>query len=399
MAGELDPAHRTLVFFDLSYLQKINGDLRGPVDFWVKAGSVFRISENFSAEASLNHFCRHETSLFNPSILNFNELIGRIWAGRDGLRAGFGLGVFIGGTPGFDGMAVFSLEASRVLLPEISLWGEIKWVDFSELVYEAEASVALFPGTDLILSEIKPYRLPSTTHLGVRFRSADGRAKILDGFELSAGTYPFYDVYKLHIDGAFRLALLEEPSRRLLFDVSFRSPVLAGSKFLGEFWPDRMMYLISAEYEKPVGRLWASWYGRYFADMPVDKSESFQASVATGLALKNQPDFNLLHEPLRFEIRAGYDLKFDYDFALNLGLNATDTRAAARPGVETRLEATGKRRVVEARIFIDFGRKILLRPFIGVRRITPLAGESRSDGSFKRTLTAGIAFFKWFKGS
>ncbi len=395
LAGLLSGKKDTLVFFDLSYFQKINGDLQGPIDFWVRTGAVVRVSDTLSLETSFNHLCRHQTSLFTPQVLNLNELLGRIWTRSGPFRAGFGFGAFVNSVKGYHALAILNLEANRVLLPEITLSGELKWVNLSELVYEAEMAVSLLPGTDLVLSEIKPYQLPRSTQLSVRLRSTDVRSKLLEAFDLSGCIYPFYDIYKLQIDGSFRLVPFQNSSRRLLFDLAFRSPVLAGSGFWGQFYPDRMMYLLAAEYEWPAGRWFAAWYGRYFVDMPVDKAEPFKSSAATGLVLRNQPDFNRLRVPLRFEVRAGYDLKFDYDFALKAGINTVGT-GNLRAGLEVRVEANGERRAVESRVFLDFGRTVSLRPFLGLRRITPLAGESASDGKFRRIFTAGLSFFKWF---
>lgn len=395
LAGLLSAASDSLIFFDLSYLQKINGDLQGPIDFWVKGGAVIRISKNLSFETSFNHLCRHQTSLFTPRVLNLNELIGRVWTGNGSIRAGFGFGAFVNSSAGHNTLAVLNLAASRILLPEVSFSGEVKWVNFSSFVFEAEMAVALLPGTDLVLSEIKPYQLPRSTQLSIRLRSTEHRNKLLEAFDLSGSIYPFYDSYKLQVDGAFRLVPFEKSSRRLLFDLAFRSPILAGTSFWGQFYPDRMMYLLSAEYERPVGRLFGAWYGRYFVDMPVDKDEPFKASAATGLALRNQPDFNRLRIPVRFEVRAGFDLKYDYDFALKAGVNTTG-KGAVRAGLEVRVEANGERRAAEGRVFLDAGRGVSLRPFIGLRRITPLAGKSASDGQFERIFTLGLSFYKWF---
>jgi hypothetical protein len=395
LSGLLPGRGRNRIFLDLSYLQKINGDMEGPIDFWIQTGLVTRLSDGFSAEASLNHFCRHQTSLFSPSILNLNELTGRIWVRQGNFRAGIGLGTYIGGSPGYDRLAVFNLSGTGFLIPELYFSGEIKWVNFSEVLYEAELAIALSPGAELILAELKSYRLPPATHLGVRFGSEGERSRFLDGFDLAVSAYPFFDAYKLIVDGAFRLAFLRETSRRFFFDIAFHSPVLTGSGFWGQFWPDRMMYAVSAEYERPVGRLLAALYGRYFADMPVDKAVAFRASAATGVALRNQPDFNRLDLPLRFDIRAGFDLKFKYDFGLKLGVN-TLGGAGWKAGLEARLEANDERRAAEARVFLDFGRDISIRPFVGIRRVTLLAGDSTSNGAFRRILIAGISFYKWF---
>ncbi|MCX6565332.1 MAG: hypothetical protein NTW38_02745 [Candidatus Aminicenantes bacterium] len=395
LSGPFPGPGRNRIFLDLSYLQKINGDMEGPVDFWIQTGLVTRLSDGFSVEASLNHFCRHQTSLFSSYILNLNELIGRVWVRHGNLRGGIGLGTYIGGSPGYDHLAVFNMSGTGFLFPELSFSGEIKWVNFSEVLYEAELAIALSPGAEVILAGLKPYRLPPATHLGVRFGSEGGRSRFLDGFDLAIGAYPFFDAYKLMVDGAFRLALLRETSRRFFLDIAFYSPLLTGSGFWDQFWPDRMMYAVSAEYERPLGRLFAALYGRYFADMPVDKAVAFRASAATGVALRNQPDFNRLDLPLRFDIRAGLDLKFKYDFGLKLGIN-TPGEAVWKAGLEVRLEANDERRAAEALVFLGFGRDISIRPFVGLRRVTPLAGDSTSDGAFRRILMAGISFYKWF---
>ena len=129
--------------------------------------------------------------------------------------------------------------------------------------------------------------------------------------------------------------------------------------------------------------------------MPVDKAVAFRASAATGVALRNQPDFNRLDLPLRFDIRAGFDLKFKYDSGLRLGAN-TPGGAGWKAGLEAQLEANDERRAAEARVFLYFGRDISIRPFLGMRRVTLLAGDSTSDGAFRRILIAGISFYKWF---
>jgi len=395
LAGPVAFDRRSRAFLDLSYLQKINGSLEGPIDFWIRTGIETRLSERLSLEASLNHFCRHQTSLFSPSILNLNEWVGRIWVRNDGLRAGLGLGVYVGGSPGYDGLLILNLAVPHILVPELSFESELKWVNFAEILHETTFAIALTPGTDLIIAAAKQYRLPRTTHLGLRFRPEGPNARLLDGFNMALGAYPFFDAYKLMVAGAFRLALLREPSRRFFLEIDFHSPVLSGSGFWGQFWPDRMFYTVSAEYERPVGKFYVAWYGRYFADLPVDKAVPFRASVATGLALRNQPDFDRLDSPVRFEIRAGFDLKFDYDFGAKLGINTMGS-SAWKAGAEARVDVNAERRTAEAVVFAAFGRDVSVRPFVGIREVKPLASERIPDGSFKRILTAGIAFHKWF---
>lgn len=66
-----------------------------------------------------------------------------------------------------------------------------------------------------------------------------------------------------------------------------------------------------------------------------------------------------------------------------------------KAGLDVRLDANDARRAVEARVFLDFGREVSVRPFVGVRRVVPLAGDSASDGTFRRIVTAGISFYTW----
>jgi hypothetical protein len=50
----------------------------------------------------------------------------------------------------------------------------------------------------------------------------------------------------------------------------------------------------------------------------------------------------------------------------------------------------------EWKAFLDFGREISLRPFIGVRKMTEKDVAPSGHDSFKRNLIVGIVFFKWF---
>ena len=47
--------------------------------------------------------------------------------------------------------------------------------------------------------------------------------------------------------------------------------------------------------------LFAAWVARYRLALPVDKDRPFTASLFTGLALRNQPDFDELGQDVRYE--------------------------------------------------------------------------------------------------
>jgi len=111
--------------------------------------------------------------------------------------------------------------------------------------------------------------------------------------------------------------------------------------------------------------------------------------------VRNQPDFYLLKLPIRFEIRAGFDLKYDYDLGVKLGLN-TIHPTGWNLGLEGRLEANGNRRLVEGRFFMDTGRDLSFRPFLGIRRVTWPA-DNPADRRIDRIFEAGVQFLKWFR--
>ena len=386
---------RSRAFADLSYLQRLNGRLEGIVDFWLGAGIEHRVSKTISAEAGLNHFCRHLTSNRNARVLNLNELVGRLRLQGEDALVGFGLGTYIGGSPGYDALAVMNLRLSRLFLEELRLEAEFKWVNFEDWLYEAGFSLALAPGTELFLKSASTYEYPRTAYLGIRFLSEGRNARHVESLDLSAGAYPFYDTHKLLVLGGYRLAFFREPGRRFLLEADFRSPILDGRSFLGEFWPDRMLYTLSAEYERTAAGVFAAWYGRYFVDIPVDKDVPFRASLATGLAFRNQPDFDRLEKTVRWEIRAGADFKFDYDLGAKFGVNAVGPKSV-RPGAELRLQANAERREAEGLAFLEFGTSLAVRPFIGLRKISYLAGGPPPPDPFRRKISAGLALHAWF---
>ncbi len=305
---------------DVSYLQRINGSQEGAIDYWVRGGLETRISDTVSFEVSLNHFCRHLTSVLNPYVLNLNELVGRFWVRRDDIELGLGYGPYIGGSRGYDDIMILDFNLPRLLIPELSLETEWKWANFRDVYYDAALSVGLTRGADIFIRATHHYAYPATAYIGLRFRSDGAIGRIVDKLDLEAGVYPYFNMHKLLVSGGYRLEFLHGPERRFFIDVDFRTPILSGSGFLGQFWPDHMLYDIAAQYERTLpGRLYGGWYARYFLDMPVDKALRFRSGLATGLALRNQPDFNRLDKPVRFEIAAGYDFVFAYDLRVRLG--------------------------------------------------------------------------------
>jgi hypothetical protein len=140
----------------------------------------------------------------------------------------------------------------------------------------------------------------------------------------------------------------------------------------------------------------AAWYARYVVDMPVDKAVRFRSHLATGLLLRNQPEFERLDRPVRFEVAVGYDFAFDFDARVKLGANARLGKGPAQAGAEFALEANAERQSAQAKAFLAFGREVEVRPFVGIRKIAYLAGGPPSPDPFRSRLTFGVVFLKWF---
>ncbi len=383
-------------FVDLSYLERISGSLKGAIDFWILAGLETRVSDAVSLEASLNHFCRHVTSTYYPDVLDVNELVGRLWVRQGPLEMGLGFGPYVGGERGFDELMVVNFNLARFILPEVSLETELKWVNFEKIYYDARLAVGLARGVEIFLRTARHYDFPTTTYIGVRLGSAESPARVVDTFNIEAGYYPYYDTHKLLVLGGFRLRFVDEPARRFLLDVDFRTPILAGTALFAESRPDRMLYAVTGQYEKSIsGGLFGAWYARYDVDMPVDKPVRFRSSLATGLAFRNQKDFNRLEKGLRFEVGAGYDFTYDYDVRLRLGANARP-RGLFPLGAEFRVDANSDRQNVEFKAFAAFGKNIEVRPFVGVRKVTYFAEPKPPEDDLANRITAGISLYKWF---
>ncbi|OGD19845.1 MAG: hypothetical protein A2W03_08120 [Candidatus Aminicenantes bacterium RBG_16_63_16] len=336
------------------------------------------------------------TSTYDPRILDLNEFVGRLRV-RDGpLTMGLGFGPYVGGEPGFGELLVVNFNVARFIFPELSLESELKWVNFEKLYHDARLAVGLAKGVEIFLRTAHHYDYPPTTYIGARLGSAESPAHIVDSFAIETGYYPYYDKHKLLVLGGFRLRLLDEPTRRFLVDGDFRTPILAGTALFAESRPDRMLYSVSGQYEKSLpGGLFGAWYARYDVDMPVDEPIRFSSSLATGLVLRNQKDFNRLEKSLRFEVAAGHDFTYDYDVRLRLGAQARP-RGLFPVGAEFRVDANSDRQTVEFKAFAAFGKDIEVRPFVGVRKVSYFAGPEPPEDEFINRVTAGVALYKWF---
>ena len=379
----------------LLYDQRMNGSLRGATDFWLSAGVERRLRGNWSAEAAIRHMCRHETSRDNPVILDINEVLGIVRLREKAFELGLGFGGYIGKTRDHRHLATASLVLPGFPAAGIAFEGEVKWIDFNEWLYEAGFSVALGPNTALFIRGARTYRFPASVYLGVRYAAAasGGGSRPLEHFMFSAGAVPLDDRYKLAAVGEYRLEIHRKGSSRFITDVGFSSPILVGDGFFAQFRPDKLVYAVTGEYEREVGRsLYVSWYAAYTADMPADKARRFAGSLATGLKLKNQPYFERLDRGFRFDIAAGWNFKLDEELAVRAGLNTTP-KSGVRLGADLGCRMRGRGRAeIDVRAFADTGGAVAVRPFAGFRNGPSISGDGPA-GRLK--LVVGVGLYKW----
>ena len=377
----------------LMYDQRMNGSLRGATDFWLSAGIERRLPGRWSLEAAVRHLCRHETSRDNPIILDVNEVLGIVRFREESFELGLGFGGYVGKTGDYRRLATASLILPGFPAAGIALEGEVKWVDFAEWLYEAGFSVALGPNTALFLRGARTYRFPAAVYLGFRYSSGETGGRPLEHFMFAAGAVPFDDRYKLSASGEYRLEVYRKERSRLIADAGFSSPVLAGDGFFAQFRPDKLVYALRGEYEREVGRsLYVSWYADYAAEMPADKALPFTGSLATGLKLKNQPYFDRLDRMFRFDVAAGWNFKLDEELTIRAGLNTVRERGLSF-GADLGCRMRGRRRAeIDARVFVDAGGTVAVRPFAGFRNGPSLSGDGPT-GTFK--FVVGVGLYKW----
>ncbi len=387
------PLGKTSLFAEIRYDERINGRLQGAIDYWVMAGATRRLAPGLELEGRLNHFCRHQTGLATDYVLNLNELLARLWVGAGSFRLGVGGGGYTGGTDLHRRLLSLAAEASGVLVPELSLATELRWVDGDELLADAEMALALGRGVSLFLRHSRTYGFPALTFIGLRVSAAAGFQPLADRLLLACGVYLDDDRYKIYVQGDYRLKFLEGEGRRFFLHVSFHTPILSDGRFFARFWPDRMLYDVGAEYERRLGRAARlAWYARYALDMPVDKDLPFGASLATGLALRNTADFARLDRRLRLEAHAGVSFRHDYDFGVKLGLNTRPGRRLVW-GLDADGRLDGERLALEATLFAEGRGPVRLRPFLRWTR-TDLRDGGHIPADCRVAL--GVGWSRWF---
>ncbi len=385
------PFHGGGWFSEVQYISRMNGRLQGAIDYWVNAGAQKAFGDKLRGELRLNHFCRHETLRDTLYVWSINEVLARVGLAGRNFDLALAAGPFIGSSPGYRELLVLNGEWRGALFPELSLFAELKLVNFARLYYEGGFYLALNRNVDIFFKNTRHYEFPNTSYLGLRYRSDDGDGALLDTMKMLVGVSPFDTRFKLEVEGEFKLDFFRNESRRVVLGIDFETPVLNGDSFFAQFWPARMNYAIGLDYEKLSPRLFAAWVAAYRLALPVDKDRPFTASLFTGLALRNQADFDELKRDVRYEVAAGYNFKrgLELDGKFGLGFWKSGSR---RLVAEMRTQVDDKRLHLDLRLLGSTGGRVELRPYVGWKKDFQLRSGEGGPGR----LLFGVGFFKKF---
>ena len=380
------------LFAEVQYHSRLNGRLQGAIDFWVNVGVQKSVREKLKFELRLNHFCRHETVRATPYVWNLNEVLARAEVGDEKINLALGLGGFIGGSKGYNGLATVGGAWNGFIIPELSLFAEVKLVNFARIYHEGGLALALNRNVDLFFKNVRHYEFRNTSYIGLRYKSTASNDAIIDSMKLLVGASPFDDVFKLEVAGTFKFEFFANHSRRIVAGVDFESPILNGDGFFAQFWPGKMIYDIYLDYEKKINsKLFAAWTNHYRLDLPVDNDLPFAASLFTGLALRNQPNFDELQLRHRYEIALGYNFKHGLEFNGKMGMDIWQC-SFMKIFTEIRTQVVAKRIRFDIRLLAGGGQMGLLRPYLGWKKDVELDSTQDIPGK----LLFGLGFFKSF---
>jgi hypothetical protein len=386
------PLKSSLIFLKMMNNQRINSRLQGEVDFWLKMGAKRALAENLFLEASLNHMCRHISSVDYSKVLDLNELIGKVWLNHKNYRLGLGMGTYIGGSASSKGLVLLNFEFPKILNSEFSLVGEVKIVDFEEILHEVELAAGLSEGVDLFIRNTRHYEYENTTYLGIRFKS-DGKAEsLVEQLRFRWGYYPFDDTYKAFASKEIKLEFFKTSRRRVLFSFQGMIPILESKGlFIGQFKPERLRYPLSMEYEKKAGdELFVYGYWRYEVLMPIDVAEEFSSNLGAGMGIRNQPNFHRLSKKLRFEFFGGYNFGHNYDIGGAAGINTL--KKGFNLGAEFHFRVNPDQLKIDIDLFCEMGREVKIRPLVRLERRYYFDLEDQPGNR----ILFGIQFFSWF---
>jgi len=381
-------------FSEVQYHSRMNGNLQGAIDYWVNVGVQKNIRDVLTLELRLNHFCRHETLRDTLYVWNLNEVLGRVVLHAGNFTLALGGGGYTGGSEGYRQLATAGGEWRGAFFAELSLFVELKLVNFARLYYEAGFVLALNRNIGIFFRNTRHYEFPNTSYLGLRYRSGDGDSALLDTMKVLTGVSPFDRRFKLEVEGEFKMEFFRNELRRVALGVAFQTPILNGDGFFSQFWPARMNYVLGLDYEKKLNpRLFAAWVAWYRLAQPVDRDRPFTASLFTGLALRNQPDFDVLGQDVRYEVAAGYNFKRGLEFDGRLGLGIWKRNSLSLFS-EMKGQIDGKRISLDLRLLASSGGRVEFRPYLGWKKDIGL-NQVQGQGVPGKFLF-GLGFFKKF---
>lgn len=348
------------------------------------------MNKTLSLEFSLNHFCRHKTSVDYPTILDINEVVGKAWKNFSDFKFGLGIGSYLRTSHHHDVLIVTNLEWTPILQSEFSLKSEFKYVDFEEIFYDFEFFVTLDPSLDLFIRLSKHYDYPKTTYMGLRFNSKGKAGEHIDRFLFRGGVFVSDKSHKVSAATRFDLSFFKTNNRQVLLSLGGDVPIKRGDGFFHTFHPDKIQYLIRVDYEKRIRQdLLFFLYGRYDVDMPVDVEHPFSSSMGFGLGLRNQTYFKKLDNNLRYEIFVGHNFTYTYDLGIRLGANTTKSGHHFGSDLELFFDSDELSGTWE--IFGEFGQTVKFRPFLALEH----HAFHDSQKSFLSFLF-GIELINWF---
>lgn len=379
------------LYAEMDYLQRINRDLKGEVDFWLSAGYIHPITDDIYLEGIIHHFCRHITSVKHSQILDVNEIVGKIFYRKPMFKLGFGVGGYLKDSEPYDNLLLMSIEFPHLLNSEFSFSGELKIVDLDMVLPTFELSCALNQNVELFIRHTKEYGYRPMTYTGLRLISQDKPDHYIKKLAFRAGANAFYDHYKVAANHEVRIELMDDLQRRLLLYMDAYIPIDNTSDFFGPFRPDKILYPFVMEYERKTNLgVFLSGYCRYEINMPVDIEEEFSSNLGIGLGIKNQHDFSRLNKNIRFQIFAGKNFTHKYDLQTCFGLNTT--QGLVDIGVDLKIRTNCEQTVSGLEIFVLFGQKVDIRPFIMIQQTT-FPQDPRSQDT---RISVGLELIKWY---
>ncbi len=361
------PARPFSYFLDTLYFQRTNSRLRGEVDVWLRTGVIVPTGPDIFLEASLNHISRHKTSVFYPRITDANEVLFRFWFKSPGLTLGVGFGGYLPGRVSYSSLTVVNAYLPGLFGSEFSLAAEFKVAAFVQIFYEVELSAALNRAFDLFLRATRHYDYPRTIYFGLRVKTDESDGPLLQHLRCRGDVLPSDTVYKLFSALDVQIELSRTSARRFLLDVRAEVPVFRDESFIGKFPPEWIRYPFELEYEKTISPGWR-WYAYCLYDivMPLDRERESEASLGLGVGLRNQPHFDRLLRPFRYELAGGLNFDHVFDARLKVGVNTTGRPADL--GADLVLTASTVSVFGRIRLFADFGGAIRVRPFFGLEK-------------------------------